>query len=131
MRMSGCSAAELTQRAQQQPRRENGVDGQADLGFPPARQPGRRVFDPGRVLEQGLAAPVKHLPGGRQHGAASLSLEHLEAELLLEFLDGVGDGRLGAMQAAGCARVTAFFDDGDQGGPLVERNARDGHISIQ
>ncbi len=118
-------AAELGECAQQQPRRKDGLDCQPHFRLPALREPRGRALEAGRVVEQGLAAAIQHLAGRRQGGAPALPLEHLQPELILELLDRVGDGRLGAVQARGRLRVSPLFDDRDQGGPLVQRNRGD------
>ncbi len=96
-------------------------------GSQPLGETGRGALDTTGVVEQGLAAPVKHLSGGRQHGTASLQREHLQAEEVLQLLDGVGDGRLGTVQVPRCRRVTTVLDNRREGSPLVEGDFRVWH----
>ena len=126
----GVLVAELGECAQQQPRRKDGVDRQPYFRLPALREPRGRALEAGRVVEQGLATAIQHLAGRCQRGAPALPLEHLQPELILELLDRVSDGRLGAVQALGRLPVTPLFDDRDQGGPLIQRDPGVWHISI-
>ena len=116
---------------EQQPGREDDVDGEPDLGLPAAREFGGRALDSRRLLDERLAAAIEHLSGGRQHRLAAAQLEHLHAEQFLELLDRVGHRRLRAVQAFRRLRVAAGLDHGDERAPLVQRDFGQRHISIQ
>jgi hypothetical protein len=77
-----------------------------------------------RSTREGLAATIEHLSGRRQHGLASLQLEHLHAEQFLELLDRVGHCRLRAVQPFRRLRIATGLDHGDERAPLVQRDLR-------
>jgi len=51
--------------------------------------------------------------------------------LILQFLDRVSDGRLGAVQVLGRSCITPLIHDPYEGGPLVQCNTGNWHKSIQ
>ena len=104
---------------------------QSDLGLPAARELGGGALEPARLVDERPAAAIEHLADRGQHGLATLQLEDLHAEQVLELLDGVGDRGLGAVQPARGLRIAARLDDRDERVPLVERNTWLGHISTQ
>ena len=56
----------------------------------------------------------EHAPGFGQRHLVDVAGEERRADLLLELLDALADGRLRAADALGRARERAFFDDGEK-----------------
>jgi hypothetical protein len=115
--------AEAIQACQQQPRRKQHFDRDAQLGFPAGGKPLRRPLEPRRFIQQVARTMQQHPAGRRQHCLAPCDLESLHSELRFDLLDRVGHRRLALVQRHSRFRVAAGVDDRDQGAPLVQRDA--------
>lgn len=118
----GMLPTELGEAFEQQPGGEDGVHGKAYLRLEAAGEFSRGPLEATRLIHQRLAAAVEHLARWRQHGLAAPDLEDPYLQQVLEFLDGVGDRRLGAVQAFRRLRIAAGLNHGHQRVPLIQRD---------
>ena len=71
-------------------------------------------------VDQALGVVGQHPPGVGQHAAPARAVEQRPADLVLELLDGLADGRLGAEQGLGGGRKAAFPHDREKGFELEQ-----------
>jgi hypothetical protein len=119
----GALGTEALEAAEQQPGREDHLDGEADLGLPPGRQAPGRGLDGGRLVEHETRAADQEIARRRQHRLAPAHDEGLHAEERLHLLHRIRDGRLALVQRSGRLRIAAGVHHGHERAPLVERDA--------
>ena len=71
-------------------------------------------------VDQPLGVVGQHPPGVGQHAAPARAVEQRPADLVLELLDRLADGRLGPVERLGGGREAALADDGEKGFELKE-----------
>ena len=88
----GTLLRESRQALQQQPGREDDLDGEAHFRLPVGGHGPCASLERDGFLDQGACPPVEHLPGLGQDGLAATDLEGVHAEQRLDLLHRVCDG---------------------------------------
>ncbi|MDB5561541.1 MAG: hypothetical protein JWN11_959 [Hyphomicrobiales bacterium] len=104
----------------QKAHRKHGVDHQGQFGFKAAGDAARLNAETVHFLHDGPHSRQKRSAAFGQDGAIRRPVEQIDADLLLQLLNRIGDSRLGAVQLPGRCRETSLLNYGHQDPELIE-----------
>ena len=123
---SGCFPIKILQQREQALGRDEIVDRDAQFGLPTGRNVLDAVLEVGRGAQQMAALTQQRFTGIGQACAMAAAVEQLDAEILLELLDRVGNGRGNTMQFLPRGGEAAVTGDGIQNQQCIQRNSHGG-----